>query len=173
MVCIDGWIECHPGTASWVQAVASVVAIVWAGYSARRLQVASERRRRKEVASILREIAESVTSVTSYVQRELPDRAALHRVASGMARFEMDEVRGMERVLNEIPLHDLPSPDFVRPTLMLRSAIRQLRNDLEEAIARHRKMDAADFDGLFRTIREANKLCFDLANKITSTAVSI
>ncbi|KWK75740.1 hypothetical protein WM15_29525 [Burkholderia ubonensis] len=90
-----------------------------------------------------------------------------------MARFEMDEVRGMERVLNEIPLHDLPSPDFVRPTLMLRSAIRQLRNDLEEAIAGHRKMDAADFDGLFRTIGEANKLCFDLANKITSTAVSI
>jgi hypothetical protein len=28
MVCANGWIECHPGAAAWVQAFGAIVAIV-------------------------------------------------------------------------------------------------------------------------------------------------
>lgn len=166
-------IESHQGLAGWAQAIASVIAIWWAGRSARKLQVESERRNQIAVASVLREIADSVTNVTGYVQRTLPDRETLGRVANGEARFEMDEVRGMERVLNEIQLHDLTAAKLVKPVLILRSAIRQLRSDLEEAMARHRQMNANDFEGLFKTIREANCLCFETANAITKIASEI
>jgi len=173
MAAVLNLVEQYRGLAGWAQAIASVVAIWWTGYSARRLQISSEQRKRRGIAHVLCEIADSVIGLTSYVQHALPNHETLFKVASGQIQFELDDVREMERILNEIPLHELTAAEFVRPTLILRSAIRQLRRGVEEAMVRPHEMDASVFEALFKTIHEANLVCFDSAKKIRGTADSI
>ena len=159
--------------AAWVQAVASVAAIWWAGHSARKLQGDNERRARKTVALALSKIADSARKVASYTQRTLPDRRAVNLVAAGEVGFEIHEVREMERVLNELPLHELMTPEFVTLTLILRSTIRQLRERVEAAIKLHRTMNDGDFADFFRTIGEAHFVCEKTADEIKQIADSI
>ncbi|WP_133254466.1 hypothetical protein [Paraburkholderia unamae] len=159
--------------AAWVQAVASVIAIWWSGYSARKLQFDSERQRRRTMASVLSEIADSVTNLTAYVQRKVPDRETLTRIATGEVRFEFGELGAMEKALRQIPLHELAAPEFVKPTLVLRSSLRQLRENLDFAFERHRQMEADEFDKLFEAIGKLSRVCSETARDIRGVVDSI
>ncbi|WP_431291022.1 hypothetical protein [Burkholderia cepacia] len=159
--------------AAWVQAVASVFAIWWAGTSSRKLQIENENRTRRRAALAFVEIAESALSIALYVQRTLPDRAAVMSIVEGRARFELGDVREIERVLRELPLHDLMTPEFVKRVLVLRSAFRQLSENLEAAFEKYRSMDATDFDKFFEMIKGTKDLCQDSLDQIRKTAYSI
>lgn len=159
--------------AAWIQAIATIVAIWWAANSARKLLLDGERSKRKTYATVLCEIADSVANLTSYVKRELPDLDALSAVARGNTRFEFGELVAMESAMDQIVLHELPLPELVKPTLYLRSSLRQLRENVQYSICVSRTIQPDDFEKLFDAITRLNAVWAETAEDVRKIAESV
>jgi hypothetical protein len=55
--------------------------------------------------------------------------------------------------ISAIPLHDLPSSELVRLTMMLSSVMRQLSEKVNLAIREHRAMDAGNYVEFFNSMQ--------------------
>ncbi|MEW9586520.1 hypothetical protein [Paraburkholderia sp. DGU8] len=152
--------------ASWVQAIASVIAIVWAGWSARKLQRDSQRQARVTLAGAVLEIAAAASKLARHVVRSLPDRKTAHEVGDGLRHFDLPELREMERVIRAIPLHELNTRELVKFVMILSATVRQLREKVEAMIQLHQEMASAEFDRFFVTLHEMDAALLDTKEKI-------
>ncbi|MFD1555750.1 hypothetical protein ACFSHT_08940 [Paraburkholderia silviterrae] len=160
-------------TATWVQAIASVVAIWWSGSSARRLQRDIQRQKRITRAGAVVEIATAAWNLASHVVTQLPDREAVQQVGRGERHFDYPELQEMERVTVSIPLHDLNTPELVRLVMMLTATVRQLREKVDFMLANHREIDGAGFEEFFKTLGQMRSACLDIRNRMAEQLAAI
>lgn len=101
---VSCWIESHPGLASWIQAIFSVIAIVAAGY----FPIAHERKRegrdRKNMLSTLGYVAFTLEKLIAGLSSALSDKD-LQR--SWCASSNGRKIRIIGQALNEIPASSL------------------------------------------------------------------
>lgn len=101
---VSCWIEGHPGLASWIQAIFSVIAIVAAGY----FPIAHERRResreRKNMLSTLGYVAFTLEKLIAGLASALSDKDLQNswRISSNDRK-----IRIIGQALNEIPASSL------------------------------------------------------------------
>lgn len=123
--CVLGWVEHHPGVASWVQAVGSVGAIgiaIWIASSQRRSQIRSERKKEKLVLDLIKTIAVRADRIVS-------NMSASSMTLSG----QMNLITGLCVSLEKIDLLNLPAENMLEPTCNLRDAMRALEAGMREA----------------------------------------
>ena len=144
--------------ASWVQAVASVAAIWWAGRVGVRLQVRQRVEERRTLAEAVHRIAFAAQSLARHVtEQQLTDRQAVHDFAERRREFDFVALQQIERTIEAIPLHELTTPELVTEVIILSATFRQFRSVVEQALKIHAQMDANDFTRLFSTFREVNQ----------------
>lgn len=150
--------------AAWAQAIGTFLAIGGAAgvaifqsssqhRSAQRLQREAWRYERTETMKTLWQLADNSLKLVKHVIAELNSREAFHSIGDHQKRFDLSELRRMEGAIVAIPLHNLPA-SLVRPTMILNSTLRQFRENVENALLRHRLLTEGDFDQLFQTFGE-------------------
>ncbi|WP_218644144.1 hypothetical protein, partial [Burkholderia pseudomallei] len=161
------------GGAAWVQAVASVAAIWWSGKSARDLQQTNLRQQRITRTRAVLRISEALSSTVQAATNRLIDRETLERVYRAEIEFDQSALEDFERAVQCIPLHDLETPELVTQVLMLRSTIRQFRENAEHALKDVFSMDSDSLDLYFKSNREMSACCDDITSRIRSELAKI
>ncbi|MEB5483940.1 hypothetical protein QMA69_05375 [Burkholderia pseudomallei] len=161
------------GGAAWVQAVASVAAIWWSGKSARDLQQTNSRQQRITRTRAVLRISEALSSTVQVATNLLIDQETLKRVYRAEIEFDQSALADFERAVQRIPLHDLETPELVTLVLMLRSTIRQFRENTEQALKDVFSMDPDSLDLYFRSNRQMSACCDDITSKIRSELAKI
>jgi hypothetical protein len=150
------WIEQHPALAAWLQAVAIIVAIAGTWLAGWLLQRTERRMERRTLAKAVSEIALAAEELVRRVIGELPDKQAVSAIATGEKSFDIRAVDEIEAAIAAIQLHNLSTPELVRDVIALLDNIRQLREQLANAIATHHRMDAAHFSEFFDTLTKVH-----------------
>ncbi|WP_423193001.1 hypothetical protein [Cupriavidus sp. H18C2] len=166
MDCILKWVEAHPALAGWVQAVASVIAIWWAGHTSVRLQRADRQHSRKTLGEAVQKIAEAAQDTVAHVIEEIPDRQAVCDIAQGKKHFDQQILTQIDGAVSTIPLHELNTANLVTFVIMLGSLTRQLREQVEAALKLHSSMDAAQFDAFFKALKKMHEAVDEIRGKI-------
>ena len=150
------WIEKHPALAAWVQAVAIIVAIAGTWLAGWLLQRTERRMERRTLAKAVSEIAIAAEELVRRVIGELPDRQAVSAIATGEKPFDIRAIDELEAAIAAIQLHNLSTPELVRDVIALLANIRQLREQLANAITMHHRMDAAHFSEFLETLTKVH-----------------
>ena len=162
--------------AAWVQALGSVVAIlgavgiaVWQSNRQHQdslsLLRAEKRLARTESAKALLSLSAGALRVLEHSAKSFPDRQSVYDTAEGFRHFDFGELRMVEGAIQAVSLHTLPH-ELVTLTMIVSSTVRQFRENIEGAIQIHRRMDATDFDTLFKALT-------GLANSLARTCADI
>lgn len=149
--------------AAWTQAIASVVAIVYAGKIATnqaksqydnslKLQLESEQNKIFTLTVAINEIAKNTASRIRYVKDKLGDDKKLCDVINKSEYYDHDCLQDIIESIKDIPLHELPSAELVTTLMVLTSTLRQLNIQIEKAIIDYRSMNAIDKSKFFLTI---------------------
>jgi hypothetical protein len=165
MMCLLSWIEAHQGTAAWVQAIASVAAIVAAAWFAvlqSRIQYASalrlqERQRLREevrLAEAVSAIAKNVHKLITMDVIVLSDRERIYLIQTGRHPFDLGGLIEAEASVAAIPLHSLPTAHMVRLTMILSATIRQFRAKVQNAFENYRNMDSSAYTDFFNSMAQ-------------------
>ena len=150
--------------AAWVQAVGSIAAVFGAAgiaiWQANRQQKNSlallrteQRLGRVELAKALLALSQNCLRLLDHLAAQLHDREAFCNIADGRVHVDFNELSVAEGAVHDIPLHSLPYR-LVSLTMMVRSSVRQFRENFEFALQSHRKMDANEFEKLFWVLGE-------------------
>jgi hypothetical protein len=127
MVCSDGWIECHPGTAAWVQAVGAIVAIA-AAFLVSHFQGRSVFELRRQDASSKVRGALAIVRC-AYLALEELDKDLLMKLMKAAAVFVEARIRAnCQHACDEvlaIGLDTLPSEHAVMAVIGVKSAIKR------------------------------------------------
>ena len=148
--------------AAWVQAVGSILAIlgafgvaVWQSNrqhkSALNLMREQHKVDRTELARTLLTLGTCCLNLLNSYAKQLYDRESIHNAAEGQIRLDLNELRTVEGAVHAIPLHSLPY-QLVGLTLLLRSVVRQFRENVELALKKHRAANAAEFEKFFAAL---------------------
>ena len=122
MICSAGWIECHPGTAAWVQAIGAILAI-GAGILLLHYQATLQRRNRLRAVCALVEMAVTVVTRRLEVPEEFGDAFDF------FVMLNTEEIRFAYNSLCAIPLHEIDSASAV---LQVGAAIEIMRRILAQ-----------------------------------------
>lgn len=149
--------------AGWLQAIGTVLAILASGWIAvwqakkqyknsLRLQDIQDKNKEIILTESVVEIIKNSAARVKYVYDSLSTRQDVYDVATKNKYYDFEGLSDVIESLKQIPLKDLPSPVLVTAVMTLISGIRQLEIQVDKAIANHSKMDAADYDVLFKTL---------------------
>lgn len=123
-----GWIEIHPGTAAWVQAVSTIVALA----IAIRVPQASDRRSRRRflssVASICDEVRDCFVNASERCSADPDEGLEFVRSVQAFHRFRI-----VSSSVHAIPLHELPTYDATRSVLELQAMMAEALMQLDTA----------------------------------------
>lgn len=173
MTGILGWIEAHAALAGWVQAIASVAAIWWAGRISVRLQRAELQHSRRQVGEALVEIAQLTVEAAEYVTVTIPDRQTVHDIGELRKYYDAKILAQMEETVSAVALHDLNTAKLVRHVILLRTLIGRLRGGVEQVLAKHRELNAEAFDEFFSTNENLKRAITDICAKIRTEVTAI
>lgn len=123
--CVSGWIECHPGTASWVQALGAIAALgiaIWIASSQRRAQLKADKAKAQLTVEILKSLASRAARAVVFKSTE---RISLEG--------NLNLIRGLSISLDQLDLTSLPRPELLDPLCTLRDALRALEAGMREA----------------------------------------
>jgi hypothetical protein len=151
--------------AAWAQAIASVLAIIFAGRIATtqaksqydnslRLQTQSEEHKKLVLTEAVSEVVKNTASRVRYIKDTIGDDTKLYNVFNKIEYYDHDCLEDIIDAIKDIPLHELPSPELVTTIMVLTSTLRQLNIQIEKAITSYRFMDTAQLDKFFLTINE-------------------
>lgn len=146
------WIECHPGTAAWVQAIGAIVALAVAIFvpvwMAKRADHLSRERFLESVRSISDEVSRCF--VNAATKCNAGPESGLLFVASVEA---FHRFRIVSSAINAIPLHQLPSYGVTRSVLELQAMMAegqmQLDTAFKEIEANQQLVQAAAYGAAF------------------------
>lgn len=133
MTCILGWIETHPGSAAWVQAVGTLIALAIALAIAIGIPVWQTRQNvkehKKQVADSLLSMAAIATRILTAVQHDVKEFENLGMVEG---KWWVAEVSNeiYDRYINcllQIPLHSLPDDETVRAIIDITESAQDCR----------------------------------------------
>jgi hypothetical protein len=124
MVCSNGWIECHPGIAAWVQAVGSIIAIL-SGIVLLHYQASIQRRNRMRGVHAI--VKMSVGAVTR--QQQAPE--GFDEEFDFFVTMNAEEVRFAYDALCDIPLHEIESEEAVHHIGTAIESVRRILAKLE------------------------------------------
>lgn len=132
------WIEKHPGTASWVQAVGSVGAIVGAfaisnGQSRRheRLRKQESMDRFEAYYAVLKNAVESSISVAEFAEKNVAD----FEFRSVWGKYLGELLRASLEAAKAIPVHELSDYKLVMYYSGIMGTIYKLHNEVESYMA--------------------------------------
>jgi hypothetical protein len=130
MACVLHWIEAHPGTAAWVQAVGTLIALAIAiaipVWQAQR----EARDHRKGVSDSLLAMAAVATRILTAVQHDVKEFDELGMREGKWWVVEMSD-DAYERYINcllQIPLHSMPDDETVRALIDITESAQKCRN---------------------------------------------
>lgn len=114
------WIESHPGTAAWVQAVFSVLAIIGAIWIADRQHAAARRHERERQGNADVRRLEIITAVITHALVTASDlkSAWAQGDPQTISHFDAKRLLDFKMVLEEIPPYEIPSEVvilYIRP----------------------------------------------------------
>jgi hypothetical protein len=152
--------------ASWVQAIGSIlaigVAVLIAGYQARRqldsaqrMQAIQQQSVKKETAATLSELARVCVTTLKILSSQVDTREKIHVIAEGDVHFDLEQVKRLDYAIAAIPVQSLPS-NFVVPMFLLSSVVRQFVAKIELVFRVHRTMNGDAFADFFRNLDEMN-----------------
>jgi hypothetical protein len=150
--------------ASWVQAIGSILAIlfaagiaIWQSRAQHRSALltlrAEQRHAGLEAAKTLFALSFNCSKAARYFADQLKSRDAIYEVARGERHFDFAELVALRDAASGIPLHQLPDV-LVSPAMALAATMRQLRQTIDIALTKHSSMDGEDFTRLFLTLKE-------------------
>jgi len=150
--------------AAWVQAIGSIAAVfgaagiaIWQSAKQHKNALAllrtEQRLGRTELAKALLSLSQNCLRLLDDLAARFPDREAVHNVAEGNVHVDFKELSVIEGAVHDIPLHSLPHR-LVSLTMMVRSTVRQFRENIDFALRSHRTMDAKEFVKLFQLLAE-------------------
>jgi hypothetical protein len=150
--------------AAWVQAVGSIAAVfgaagiaIWQAARQHKNGLAllrTERRLgRMELAKALLALSQNCLRLLDHLAAQFPNRQSVYDIAAGKVHVDFNELAVAEGAVHDIPLHSLPHR-LVSLTMMVRSTVRQFRENIEFALRAHRTMDSEAFEKLFTVLTE-------------------
>lgn len=153
--------------AAWVQAIGSIVAIfaatmiaIWQSKkqhkSALSLHKEEQRHARLEQAKTLLTLCQNCTKAAKHFAAQMHDRESVHKIASKETYFDFGELQALQSATTNIPLYSLPST-LLTHAMVLGATIRQFKQTIDMAIELQRRMDAEQFQELFKTLSEMNE----------------
>lgn len=166
--------------ASWVQAIGSIAAIIgalgiaiWQSKQQHKaslaLMHAEKKLARTELAKALLSLSAGALRLLEHSTKAFPDRQSVHDAAEGRRHFDFGELRTVEGAVQAISLHTLPH-ELVRLTMIVKSTVRQFRENIEFAVQTHRQMDANAFNTLFEALNSLTKslalTCADIEKEV-------
>lgn len=149
--------------AAWAQAVASVLAIVFAARIATnqakaqyenslRLQKQSEKDKEIALTGAVNEVVKNTAARVKYVKDKIGDDSKLYNVFNKIDYYDHECLQDIIQSIKDIPLHELPSPELVSTLMVLTSTLRQLNIQIEKALVEYRFMDSDQLTRFFLTI---------------------
>jgi hypothetical protein len=143
------WIECHPGTAAWVQALGAIVALIVAVMvpvrMARQADRLNQRRFLDSVFSISSEVGECFRNAAARCSAGQNEGLNFVRSVQAFHRFRI-----VSSAIGAIPLHELPSYEVTQSVLelqaMMEEGLMQLKTAFQE-IDRHQALIQAELYG--------------------------
>lgn len=150
--------------AAWVQAIGTIFAVFGAGWlawwqamrqhqSALDIHRAEQRQARLNIARTLLVLAQNCTKATKHFASQMHDRESVFLIATRETYFDFGELKAIQSATTDIPLHSLPD-SMVTHAMVLGATVRQFRQTIDMAVELHRKMDAAQFGELLKTLGE-------------------
>lgn len=158
MTAIIQWIEAHPGTASWIQAIGALLAIV-AAFLVTSMQARATRRQRK------REDVERLEAITEIlniaVSRAIETRRAFDKaeIRNGTPVARPMDTRDMEAIMHsfkEIRIDQLPSGPAVNAIAAAQAAIRGAFSHIPRAFTEIHERHLAGIDDFVGELRAAH-----------------
>jgi hypothetical protein len=149
--------------ASWTQAIIASVAIVATGglalwqakaqyRGARQIQLNDEVSGRRRTAAALRVLADAAANAMGLVTISLSTRDQVGDAAERRTFVDLGELATLSRAFSSIPLHELPSADLLRLTLIAGSILRQYKELVEHALVQYREMAGNDYTTFFNSM---------------------
>ena len=151
--------------AAWAQVVGTIAAIAGAAWIA----IWQSNKQHKNSLDLLRteyqlgriELARALYTLSSnclnlleYYISLIPDRESVHNIASGDGgHIDFNKLNVAEGAVHSIPWHSLPH-QLVSLAMIVRSTVRQFRENIEFTLKSHRTMDSDDFQNFFSTLSE-------------------
>jgi len=158
MVCTDGWIECHPGTAAWVQALGAIVAIV-AAFLVTYLQGrAAFKLRRQDQASAVRSSRAIIRCAHLALEKmdvDLRQKPMNQAAVFVDSRLRADSQHACDTVLS-INLGTLPSEQSVMKVVDAQAAVKRNYVFIQPSRA---QFFQADFGPVKTFIAELREVC--------------
>lgn len=176
MDCVLNWIELHPGLASWMQAVFSVVAI-WAaiGISKKQfsdallLQAQQRKAQRIEMAEVIESLSKIALNVVAYAATFLRNPQAIRDIAEFRRHFDLPALRDVERKIDGVSISQVNGA-LIAYVFMLSGTVRQVRELAEKTFAHQHEMNDAQFQELWQSITglqlSLDKTCKDIQQEL-------
>lgn len=169
LTCVLDWIENHEGLAAWMQAVFSLLAIVWATLISRMqfsdaqklslrqfndaqlLQAQQRHAEKLAMIEVIQTLGQIATNVVAYAATHLRDPNRIRDIAEGRLHFDLDSLRDYERQFNAIPIHRLPT-EIVPYAFMVGGTVRQVREKAQNALESRGRMTEDEYGALSESI---------------------
>lgn len=172
--------EQNQAIASWVQAVGSIAAIVFASVHASRQAAEAEclvdrqrlQARRDRLASIqaIAKVARDHVEMVAYGLAAAPDGARFNGLVEFFDARLLQESRG---ALEQIPLHELESVQMVEAMIKLRLALRSAEHGLNVACTDEPgQRDPDDFTNAARTMRADSRSAMASIEAVVTAAAT-
>lgn len=147
------WADQHSGSAAWVQAVGSVLAIMAsAGVVYLQHALHDKRDQQARLAALvarmrtIQEIADSTAGTMLWCRDAFPTANRIRRIADGREPFPHDAVRMLPDAVASIPLHELSSPAMVFEVRVLVILTRQMQAAIWWLLANHAGLQPAELE---------------------------
>lgn len=120
----------------------------------------------RHLAIALDTIAKATSDSIMFAVKGLNSPQKVHDIASGTRYFRREGVAMHQHSLQQIPLHELSSPNLIRLALNMAGLAQQVQ-DATETILRTRKiMDKEAFDAFFNDMDQMASSADDITNAI-------
>lgn len=140
--------------AGWIQAVAAAIAIFAGAVLALHVQRRDLRERQKATIEIATSIALTAELVVRNTRDSLDSREKVYAVAEEQQYFDLSALDDIWELVSQFDLQSLHVPEFAKHMLIVRFAVRKVRQNVKSAITRYRAMDSDDYKGLFAVLKD-------------------
>lgn len=176
------WFEQHPGTASWVQAVGTLIALAVAvavplqqNYSLRRHAELRNHEQALQLYDSLGAMADFAGELLMAAHQELQDPAAY---LEGLEHFDPRVIAGVGAELDRYPFYQLPDYESVKKALELKSSFSDAAAHLTRTVEAQRDgqhdvflVETARFNREFDFYRQTVKAFSEQANEYRARIV--
>ena len=185
LIVTPGWSEIKDAikpfdAPAWVQALGSVGAILaslavvqWQHQLERERTREAERSAQRQRLDVIAEIVRSTVEHVAFVADFYSKRERLHMIDNRVVFHDEQALQSLGQEIAAIPLHEVGDARIVNELAILSANCRQMKGMVSDLLSNYRKLNAFEFQDVFRAMADGAQACRACHEMIRSRVIAL